>query len=203
MQTAGKASCWDFPVPALTKPKNCCIIHLYPVMGIAAAVRETKQRSKAADADGTVIEMENTTVDFSRQLSRLIVHLNRMRKRFMNERLRSCGLGGALYMFLTALDHNPGASQDYLVGHFYMDKGNVARGAKKLEDLGYIRRETDPEDRRQYRLYLTDKGRELLPTIRSYIEEWSGYLTEGMSPEEGEAAIRLLTRMAENGTRHF
>ena len=160
-------------------------------------------QGKAADEDEMVVGMDNGTVDFSRQLSRLIVHLNRMRKRFMNERLRGYDLGGALYMFLTALDHNPGASQDFLVNHFYMDKGNVARGAKKLENLGYIRRETDPEDRRQYRLYLTDEGRELLPTIRSYIQEWCGYLTEGMSEEEGEAAIRLLTRMAENGTKHF
>ena len=147
--------------------------------------------------------MDNGTVDFSRQLSRLIVHLNRMRKRFMNEKLRDYGLGGAMYMFLTALDHNPGASQDFLVGHFYMDKGNVARGAKKLEDLGYIRRETDPGDRRQYRLFLTEKGREVLPTIRGYIAEWSGYLTEGMSREDGETAIALLTRMAENGAKHF
>lgn len=147
--------------------------------------------------------MDNGSVDFSRQLSRMIVHLNRMRKRFMNDKLRDYGLGGAMYMFLTALDRNPGASQDFLVGHFYMDKGNVARGAKKLEDLGYIRRETDPDDRRQYRLFLTDKGREILPVIRGYIGEWSAYLTEDMTPEEGETALALLTRMAENGARHF
>ena len=147
--------------------------------------------------------MDKQNVEFSRQLSRLIVHLNRMRKRFMGERLREYGLGGSMYMFLTALDHNPGASQDFLVNHFYMDKGNVARSAKRLEELGYIRREIDQNDRRQYNLFLTEEGQKILPVIRGYISEWSAHLTEGMGEEDCRAAIALLTKMAENGAKHF
>ena len=108
-----------------------------------------------------------------------------------------------MYMFLTALDHNPGASQDFLVNHFYLDKGNVARSAKKLEELEYIRREVDSNDRRQYNLYLTEKGKQILPVIRGYIVEWSGYLTENMTEEEYRNALALLTKMAENGAKHF
>jgi len=147
--------------------------------------------------------MDKQNAEFSRQLSRLVVHLNRMRKRFMGEHLRCYGLGGSMYMFLTALDHNPGASQDFLVNHFYLDKGNVARSAKKLEELGYIRREVDSNDRRQYNLYLTEKGEQILPVIRGYIVEWSGYLTENMTEEECRNALALLTKMAENGAKHF
>ena len=40
---------------------------------------------------------------------------------------------------------------------------------KKLEALGYLYRETNQNDRRQNNLYLTEKGRELVPIIRSYM----------------------------------
>ena len=40
----------------------------------------------------------------------------------------------------------------------YIDKCNVARRTKKLEELGYIRRETGKVDRRQNNLYLTEEG---------------------------------------------
>jgi len=141
--------------------------------------------------------------EFNRSLGRLISHLNRLRKRYMAEKLKRYGLSGAMYMFINALDRNPGASQDYLVGHFFMDKGNVARGAKKLEELEYIRRETDSYDRRQYNLFLTDKGKALVPVIRGHLLQWGEYLSENLSAEECAVAIDLLERMVEGGSKHF
>jgi DNA-binding MarR family transcriptional regulator len=141
--------------------------------------------------------------EFSKNLGRALAQLNRLRKRFMNERLREFGLSGPLYMFLITLDKKPGASQDYLVEKFYMDKGNVARGAKRLADLGYILRRTDPADKRQNNLYLTEKGRELLPTIYSLLMEWSKIMTGNFSDSERDTAIELLERMLGNSFKYF
>jgi DNA-binding MarR family transcriptional regulator len=146
---------------------------------------------------------ENNHVNFSKDFGRLITHLNRLRKRFMSDRLKSYGLGGSMYMFILSLDRNPGASQDFLVERFFMDKGNVARSAKRLEELGYIRREIDPGDRRQYMLYLTGSGKELIPVIRSYLTEWSECLSANFSDEERRTATELLERMAENSRQFF
>ncbi len=38
------------------------------------------------------------------------------------------------------------------------DKGTVARSLKQLETAGIIKRTVDPEDRRQKRIHLTEKG---------------------------------------------
>ncbi len=141
--------------------------------------------------------------EFSKNIGRAISRLNRLRKRYMNERLRQFGLSGPLYMFLITLDKMPGASQDYLVERYYMDKGNVARGTKRLLDLGYIRRETDPDDRRQNNLYLTDSGRELLPTIYTLLSEWSRIMTDNFTDSERDMAIDLLERMLDNSSKYF
>ncbi len=39
------------------------------------------------------------------------------------------------------------------------DKGTVARALKQLDTAGMITRVIDPDDRRQKRIYLTEKGR--------------------------------------------
>ena len=132
---------------------------------------------------------------FSRELGRALTYLNRSRKKFMGEKLREQGFTGAMYMILLHVDRNPGASQDSIATHMYLDKCTVARRTKKLEELGYLYRETDPEDRRQNQLYLTDKGRALAPTIRGYLRQWGETVTGGMTDEEKSTLLALLTKM--------
>ena len=80
---------------------------------------------------------------FSRELGRAITFLSRGRKRFMAERLRELGFSGAMYLILLHLEHHPGATQDSIANHLFIDKCNVARRTKKLETLGYLYRETN------------------------------------------------------------
>ena len=77
----------------------------------------------------------------------------------------------------------------------FIDKCNVARRTKKLEALGYLYRETNQNDRRQNNLYLTEKGRELVPIIRSYMGQWGRKITAGLTDEERATLIGLLTKM--------
>ena len=138
---------------------------------------------------------------FQRKLSRYISLLHRRRKQYMSDALKPYGLKGNLYLYLTCLHHNPGASQDFLCEYFKLDKGSVAKGAKLLAELDYIRREVDENDRRQYRLFLTEKGEKFIPTIYSFLQKWCDRITDGLSDEERFMLIRLLERMEENGKR--
>ena len=139
--------------------------------------------------------------DFTRELGRAVTCLHRSRSKFMGERLREHGFSGAMYMILLHVDLHPGASQDSIANHMYIDKCNVARRTKKLEELGYIRRETDQADRRQNNLYLTDKGRELVPVIKTYLSQWGQGMTESLSEKEKDTLITLLTKMTGQNKR--
>lgn len=132
---------------------------------------------------------------FSRELGRCLTFLMRSRKRFMGEKLGEYGFSGGMYMILLHVDRNPGHSQDSVATHLYLDKCNVARKVKRLEELGYIYRETDPEDRRQNKLFVTERGRELAPTIRRYLGQWGDEVTAGLTVGEKETLITLLMKM--------
>ena len=132
---------------------------------------------------------------FSRELGRALSFLTRSRKRFMGERLKEYDFAGGMYIILLHVDRHPGTSQDSIAGHMYIDKCTVARRTKKLEELGYLYRETDKNDRRQNKLYLTEKGVLLAPVIREYLSQWGDEATEKLTDEEKKTLLYLLTKM--------
>ena len=111
-------------------------------------------------------EARDLPLHFTRELGRAVTFLHRSRSRFMSERLRDYGFSGAMYLILLHIERHPGTTQDSIANHMFIDKCNVARRTKKLETLGYLYRETNQNDRRQNNLFLTEKGRELVPVIR-------------------------------------
>lgn len=138
---------------------------------------------------------EELLAEFPRLLSRSLTYLHRQRKKYMSERLKPYGCVGAMYMILLHISRNPGTTQDAIVSHMFVDKCNVARRTKKLEELGYIRRETGKLDRRQNNLFLTEKGEELVPIIRGHLRAWATSVTRDLSDDEHILLLNILDRM--------
>lgn len=142
--------------------------------------------------------MDGKEHTFSRNIARYIGRLEKLRRQFLNNRLKAYKLKGSMFLMLLFLDKNPGSSQDSLVDFIGIDKSGIARKCRKMDDLGYITREQDEKNRRQYNLFLTDSGRELLPVIRELLSEWSDGITDGMDIREKKELIRLLEMMVNN-----
>lgn len=111
------------------------------------------EEKKAAETE------QERLADFPRDLSRSFTYLHRQRKKYMDDRLRGYGFVGGMPMILLYINRHPGTTQDAIVSHMYIDKCTVARRTKRLEELGYISRETGKEDRRENNLYVTESGR--------------------------------------------
>ena len=52
-----------------------------------------------------------------------------------------------------------GCNQDEFISKMEIDRSNVGRSLKKLQNLGYIKREKHRDDKRAFLVFLTDKGR--------------------------------------------
>ena len=138
--------------------------------------------------------------DITRAIVRCISHLERHRRKYINEHLTDMELRGSMFLALNFLKHNPGCSQDRLCSELIIDKGNAARMCRQLEEMGYIRREQSPEDRRQNMLFLTELGEEKIPVIQKQLGNWRSAATNGMTDEELSTLIKLLERMQKNVT---
>lgn len=93
---------------------------------------------------------------------------------------------------------NPDCSQEDLVNMFGQSKGNIAKVLRKFEDEGYIKRETNPENRRKYMLNTTEKGSEIVPKIRQISKDWEREV--GITDEDIELKKRIMS-IAINGMK--
>jgi len=128
----------------------------------------------------------------------VIAIVTRERFIFLNERLRPLGLTFGQFPVLMRLSHEQNIMQENLVRHFFLDKGTIARAARKLEAAGYISRIVDPGNRRAVRIFLTEKGEDIIPRLRAIEREWASRVSNGLSAEEWEQAENLMRRIARN-----
>ena len=94
------------------------------------------------------------------------------------------------------LSHKEGITQDDLAVHLHIDKGTVARALKKLEDNGFIYREINPQNRRRYLLFLTEKGRQIVPRIYDIDKEWEHSVCSNLSDTEYSHLFNALQTLA-------
>lgn len=136
-------------------------------------------------------------------IGRWISLLHRYGNIYINEQLKDFNLGAGQYQFLAILYQNEGISQDEIASLLKMDKGTAARAIAKLEKEGYVERKVFIADKRIKKLYLTEKAHVFESKLTSILQEWKDIITEGLSVDEQEYAIKLLNNMSENAESHL
>lgn len=87
------------------------------------------------------------------------------------------------------LDHGSGLSQQELADRLFLEKSTVSRMVADLENKGLVRRERDPDNRRTYRLKLTDAGRNFhVRVAEGYGAQYQRW-TAAMTPAERKALL--------------
>lgn len=110
----------------------------------------------------------------------------------LNYKLRDIPIRGGQHDFLYVISKREGITQKELSQELYVDKSTTAKAVKSLVSLGYIRKETSPDDKRFEKLYLTEKGQEIKEHIQNTFLELVEIATKSLSAKEAEEAVRLL-----------
>jgi DNA-binding MarR family transcriptional regulator len=116
----------------------------------------------------------------------------------ISAQLQPYRIGSGQYIFLLTIARKEGISQKVLSEKLLIDKTTTAKAIKKLEAEGYVRRETDPADKRYSLLYLTESGRAVLPKVQAALHDISGKSRTGMDDEEFQLLLALLKKMLSN-----
>lgn len=116
----------------------------------------------------------------------------------MRRETEKLGIRDGYRQMLFHLCREDGVTQLDLVQLSRLKPPTVSVTLKKMEDEGYVIRQTDPHDLRQVRVYITDKGRQINDQIRGRIEETEEILCESLSQEELAQLRRILLKMREH-----
>ena len=105
------------------------------------------------------------------------------------------------FSFLPLIGEFEGMSQEELSEKLYLDKTTVARGLSKLLKGGYIIKKQDEYDKRVYRIFLTDTGKEIVPFIKEVRAAWTEALSSEFTEEEKREMLALLKKVVENALK--
>jgi DNA-binding MarR family transcriptional regulator len=130
-----------------------------------------------------------------RDLIAVIVTLARLIRTEADKRARAHGMTRAQWTILINLERQPGLLQKELAEVLEVEPITVARLVDRLEARGMVERRADPNDRRCWRLHLTDASRPLMSEIGGQLAELADIVTAGLPDDTLRIVAASLSSM--------
>jgi DNA-binding MarR family transcriptional regulator len=102
---------------------------------------------------------------------------------------------------LSLLARHEGINQGGLAEILEVEPITLGRMIDRLQDAGMVERRHDPADRRAWRLFLTDKGNQLIDQLRPLALETLETALDGLDDAQRAAMMVALDRMRGNLSR--
>lgn len=132
------------------------------------------------------------------RIARKLAYLVRRNQSYLGGVLSKYNLSAAEQPFFMALQRREGLTQEELTAMVCVDKAATARAVKSLEQKGYLIRIQDQRDRRQNRIYPTQRAKEISESVSRELLAFNAELTQGISQKDLDIAYTVLLKMEEN-----
>lgn len=128
-------------------------------------------------------------------IGKIITTLSRNIQQELKEVVEPFGISVGEEPYFVELAHEDGITQEELTKRISVDKAATARMVKALEEKGLLIRVTDSDDRRNKRLYLTDKAQVLYESLVETLQKYNEKLTQSWSDEEYSLVLGSLQKL--------
>ncbi|SMY34133.1 Transcriptional regulator SlyA [Photobacterium malacitanum] len=115
----------------------------------------------------------------------------------LDHELKPYNLTAALWPTMMCLWEQEGITQRDIAAKAKVENSTTTRTLDKLEKLGMVERKPDPNSRRSYHIYLTQKGRAMKPDLEQIPLQVNKKLLGNLSVEEQQILLPLLAKMVE------
>ena len=128
----------------------------------------------------------------------LLADAARLYRRALDDRARTLGVTSQQWRALALISRRPGSHQGMVADILEMEPITVSRMIDRLQEAGLIERRADPNDRRAWRLYLTEAAQPVIQQIRQLADDVLGIALESFSPTDVERLTVLAERFRDN-----
>jgi len=137
-------------------------------------------------------------MNLTENLASKIARLYRKRVHIVTKELKHLNINSNQSILLVNIGRTPGMNQNQLTELLSLDKTNMSKSLKTLDERGLIEKHLNPKDKRYYQIYLSKKGEKLLVEIRAVLSSiWEQNL-QGISQEEKESFLVTLDKVLGN-----
>jgi DNA-binding MarR family transcriptional regulator len=128
----------------------------------------------------------------------LMSDVSRLMRRRFDERARSSGATGPQWRTLKILERREGLNQGQLAELLEVEPITCCRMIDRLEEAGLVERRRDPNDRRAWLIFLTDKARPVLDELRVIARDMIEQALQGLDARQRTELIESLNTIRSN-----
>ena len=131
-------------------------------------------------------------------IGHLLAIIGRLHATCSDRCLENIGIYRGQAIFLLILSENDGLTHSEIANRLAISPAAATKVIKRLEELNYLRRQSDPTDERISRVFLQEEGLKIINQIKDSFQNIDLILLEEFNPQEQEALLRLLRRVYNN-----
>ena len=124
----------------------------------------------------------------------LVNELSRMIRNWIRIEADKVGVIATYRPILMMLSFQDGLTQLDIAKNINMAPPTISLTLQKMEASKLVRREEDPEDKRQVRIYITDEGRKLDQEMRKIIQKMESIALVDVSAQEQKVVEEILEK---------
>ena len=114
------------------------------------------------------------------------------------QKLQALGLYPGQLPLLFLAEHQEGLSLRQMADILHVKPPTVTVSVQRLERMGLMEKRPDEKDQRTYRIFLTEKAKDILGEAKRIAIDNAQTATQGISPDELAILKDCFTRMTEN-----
>ncbi|BAN48594.1 putative MarR family transcriptional regulator [Metapseudomonas resinovorans NBRC 106553] len=137
-------------------------------------------------------------VNWEQRLGFLMHDVSRLRRTVFDEFMKPLGVTRSQWWVLACVSRHDGMTQSDVANMLEIGKAALGSLIDRLEESELVVRGSDAVDRRVKRIYLSDKGKQLIRTMTAESNEMSERILEGLSQTERQQFVDLLSRVKQN-----
>ncbi len=131
-------------------------------------------------------------------LPHLLSDSSRLLRRAFDARVRTLGMTSQQARLLLILQVNEGENQGFYAEVLEVEPISLTRMIDRMEEAGLIERRRDPADRRAWRLFLTDRSRQLIDQVRACLTGLEDEMLTGLDEAQRAALAGMLETIRVN-----
>jgi MarR family transcriptional regulator, transcriptional regulator for hemolysin len=136
--------------------------------------------------------------DFNRSFGFVLYETARLLSKRFDQRSKALGLSRAQCQVLAYLVYHEGINQAGLAELLEIEPISLARLIDRMAQAGWVERRPDPQDRRAWRLFITEKAKPLFAEMIEIGREVRAEALSGFTPTEADTIMELLVRARRN-----
>ncbi|MYZ45657.1 MarR family winged helix-turn-helix transcriptional regulator [Schauerella aestuarii] len=136
--------------------------------------------------------------NWDQRLGFLMHDVSRLRRKVFDDVMKPVGITRSQWWVMAHLSRHDGMSQSDLADVLELGRAALGGLVDRLEATELVRRESTPADRRTKLVFLTDKGRGMIDTMRGQSDRMSEVILAGLDNDDRLRLTEMLTTVKRN-----